>query len=455
MDKPWLKSYEAGVPEDIPYPEGMLLHHLLEQSAARFPNRPATILPAAVGRNLYERRLSFRDLERLANRFANGLRAMGVQKGDRVALLLPNSPQFVIAYFGVLKMGAIAVALDPLSSSAEIESHLIDCAAETVVTMSKYYPTVKQVQANTHVTRVVTTHIKEYFHPLAHLFFTLAQEKQEGFRVSLDRRDYSFRLMLQHSPDVRPQVSLAPDDAALLQYTRGSNGAPLGAILTHRNIVSACLSSAAWRPEAIPGREAALCISPFFEPYGMLVALLTHVLGGGALILLPKFDLAHALAAIDKYRPTVLPGIPSFYASLVHNPLVAKHNLHSIQVYLGGSGPVADEVHALFEANGGQLVETFGIAEAVGLTHANPIHGVRKAGSIGLPVPGIAARIVDSDFPGRILPIGGVGALALQGASVFKSYWNRQNEANKRFYEGWLVTSIRARMDEDGFFYVV
>jgi long-chain acyl-CoA synthetase len=456
MDKPWLKSYEPGVSEEIEYPEGMLVHHILEQSAERFPNRPATIFPAPVGENLYEGRLSYRDLENAANRFANALLALGIQKGDRVALILPNSPQFLISYFGALKAGAVVAAFNPIYTPAEIERQLIDCGAETVVTMTKFYPAVKQVQAMTRVTRVIATNIKDYFHPVVSALFSIAREKQEGFRVPLDRRDYSFRLMLRRSTEARPQITLSPDDIALLQYTGGTTGVPKAAILTHRNLVSNCLQSVVWRTEAEPGNEVALCIIPFFHLYGMQIAMLNNVYLGGALILLPKFDARQAVMAIDKYQPSVFPGVPTLYIALLNYPAIDKHNLHSIRVCLSGAAPLPVEVQRSFEAlSGGRLVEGYGMTESGPLTHANPIHGTRREGSIGLPVPSTLARIVDPEFPNVELRVGEVGELAIQGPQVFQGYWNCPEDTAKTLVDGWLITGDLARMDEEGFFYIV
>jgi long-chain acyl-CoA synthetase len=456
MDKPWLKAYEPGVPEDIPYPEGMLVHHVLEHAAAQFPNRPATIFPAALGKDLYEGRLSYRDLERAANRFANGLIALGVQKGDRVALILPNSPQFLIAFFGALKAGAVVIAFNPLYTAHEIERQLIDCGAETVVTMTKFYPQVKQVQANTLVTRVIATNIKEYFHPVVSALFTRARERKEGFRVKLDPRDYSFKLMLRHAIEEPPQVPITPEDVALLQYTGGTTGLPKGAIMTHRNLVSNCLQSAAWRTDAEPGREVALCIIPFFHLYGMQIAMLDNVLLGGALILFPRFELEVALVAIDKYHPTVFPGVPTLYIALLNYPAIGKHNLRSIRVCLSGAAPLPAEIQKAWEAlTGGRLVEGYGMTEAGPLTHANPIQGKRKPGSIGIPVPGTLARIVDPEFPNIEMRVGELGELAIKGPQVFQGYWNRPDDTAKTLQEGWLITGDFAHMDEDGFFYIV
>lgn len=456
MDKPWLRFYEPGVPEEIPYPEGMLVHEILEHTAARFPNRPATIFPSLLGKDLYEGRLSYRDLERAANRFANGLIALGIQKGDRVALILPNSPQFLIAYFGALKAGAVVIAFNPLYTPHEIERQLIDCGAETVVTMTKFYPAVKQVQANTLVTRVIATNIKEYFHPFIRAVFSRTREKKEGFHVKLDPRDYSFKLMLHGAPDTRPEVPITAKDIALLQYTGGTTGVPKAAMLTHQNLVSNCLQCAAWRTDAEPGHEVALCIIPFFHLYGMQVALLNNIFVGGALILFPRFELEPALIAIDKYQPTVFPGVPTLYIALLNYPAIGKHNLRSIRVCLSGAAPLPAEVQKAWEAlTGGRLVEGYGMTEAGPLTHANPIHGQGKSGSIGIPVPGTLARVVDPEFPDIELRVGEVGELAVKGPQVFQGYWNRPDETAKTLRDGWLITGDFAQMDEDGFFYIV
>ncbi len=453
MDKPWLKFYDPGVPEEISIPEGMLLHHVVDSSAARFPNRPASLLPTLAGGTLSEGRLSYRDLLHAANRFANGLIAMGVQKGDRVALLLPNSPQFLIGYLGALKMGAVVVALDPLHEPSELEAQLIDCGAETVITMTKSYPVVKQIQPNTQVTRVITTNIKEYYHPLVRSLFTIAREKQEGFRVPLDRRDYSFRLILQHSPDTNPAVSISPDDVALLYY---SSAQPRALMLTHRNMVANCLQTLAWRTDAEPGHEAVLGVCPFVSLYGMQLAMLNTLFLGGALILFPRLELELVLLALDKYRPTVIPGNQALYQALVDTASVHKHNLHSARVYFSQANLLSAEVREMFESvSGGRVTDVYGASATGVLALAEPIRGACKEGSIGLPLPGTSARIVDSAFPMRVLAAGETGELAIQGPQTPKGYWNKPRETAGLNRDGWMMTGTRAQMDEDGFFYLV
>lgn len=456
MDRPWQRMYEKGVPGDIVYPEGMVVPDILDQATARFPNNPATIFPVAIGSRLLAGRLTYRDLQDASNRFANALIRLGVQKGDRVALLFPNSPQFVIAFFGALKAGAVAICFNPVYTEKEIERQLIDCGAETVVTMTKWYPAIKNVQANTRVTRVIATNIKDYFHPIASMLFTLAKEKQEGFRVNLDPKDYSFKMMLAGTGPEKPNVQLSPDDIALLQYTGGTTGVPKGAVLTHRNLVSNGLQSVAWFTTAQDGKEVTLSIIPFFHMYGMQIAMLLTMLKAGALVLFPRFELEQAFLAIDTYKPTIFPGVPALYIALINSPEVHKHDLHSVRMCLSGAAPLPQEVQTGFEMlSGGRLVEGYGMTESAPLTHANPINGERRTGSIGVPVPSTDARIVNPENPDEVLPAGSVGELAIKGPQVFQGYWNRPEESVNTLRNGWLITGDIARMDDDGFFYIV
>ncbi|HZQ07379.1 MAG TPA: long-chain fatty acid--CoA ligase [Anaerolineae bacterium] len=456
MDRLWQKMYEQGVPCDIEYPKGMVVSDILEQAAAKYPNSPATIFPVAVGSRMLAGRLTYRDLDQAANRFANGLIQLGVRQGDRVALLFPNSPQFIISFFGALKAGAVAIAFNPIYTAHEIERQLNDCGAETIVTMTKWYPAVKQVQANTRVTRVITTNIKEYFHPVASLLFTLAREAKDGFRVKLDPKDYSFKLMLQGSSAAKPNVQIEPEDIALLQYTGGTTGVPKGAMLTHRNLVSNCLQSTAWFTGAREGDEATLAIIPFFHSYGMQIAMLLTLKMASTLILFPRFNLQETFLAIDAYKPTIFPGVPSLYIAIINSPEAHKHDLRSVKFCLSGAAPLPHKVQTGFEMlSGGRLVEGYGLTESSPLTHANPLFGERRAGSIGIPVPNTDARIVDPENPDTVLPAGAVGELAIKGPQVFQGYWNRPEESVHTLRNGWLITGDIARMDDDGFFYII
>lgn len=455
MEKPWTKFYDSGVPEDVPYPEGTLVHHILENAAERFPNRPATIFPTKLGQSLSEGRISYRDLDRLANRFANGLASLGIQMGDRVALILPNCPQFLIALFGTLKAGAIVVPFDLRYAPDLIERQLLDCGAETVVTMNQNYPQVKQVQPNTLVTRVIVTQIKDYFPTTARLFGGLGYDAP-GSRVSADPRDYSFRQVLRRSGEAPPETAIDPADVALLQYEGGSADTPYGAMLSHRNLVCNCLYNAAWRTDAEEGHEVALCLVPFYRPSGIQIALLSNVYLSSALILFPEFKIEDVLAGIEKYRPSVFPGLPEIYGQVLNYPAIRKHDLHSIRTSFCSEGQLSPEVQEEWEERtGGRLVGGYGRAEAGPHTLCNPVHGERRRRSMGIPLPGTIARIIGPEGSKVNVAAGNVGRLALQGQQVFSGYWNHPDETAKRLHDGWLVTGDYAHEDQDGFFYLV
>lgn len=456
MDRPWLRFYEPGVPEAIPYPEGLLVHNILEQTAARFPNRPATIYPGRLGRSLYEGRLSYRDLDRAANRFAHGLERLGIQGGDRVALMLSNSPQFLIAFFGALKAGAAVTALNPHSPPEEIDRRLVDCGAETVVTMTKSYPALKQVQANTFVTRVIATSSSEYLHPIVRAIKGREAGEKVGTRVQLDARDYSFKQMLRYSNEEQPEVSIHPQDASLLQYSDDAASITKGAIFTHRSLVVNCLQAAAWRTDTDPGHEVALCIAPFHQLFAMHMGLLNSVFFGSTLILLPDFELEVTELAIEKYRPTVFPVVGTVLSAISSVKAPQRFKWPSIRACLAGGDLLPQELQIAWEKlTGCSLIETYGRIESGALSHANPIHGVRKPGSIGIPLPGTDARIVDPASKGKELESGRPGKLAVKGEQLFRGYWNRPGETSRVLQDGWLVEEGFASMDEDGFFFIL
>lgn len=456
MDKPWVKFYDKGVPARLDYPPDLLVHRFLEKTAEKFPDRPATIFPAAVGKKLLAGMLTFRDLEDAANRFANALASLGVKKGDRVAIHLPNTPQFVISYFGALKAGAIVTAFNPLYTAPEVERQLNDCGAETMVTMTKFYPIVKQVQAKTKVKRVIVTNIKEYFHPVVKTLFTLAREKKDGHRVAVDPKDYGFGALLSRASATRPNVPLRPEDIALLQYTGGTTGIPKGAVLTHRNLGSNLVQSAAWRPDSRPGQESSICVLPFFHLYGMQVGMNNMIYLGGAMILFPRFEIDLVLMAIDHYKPTLFPGVPTLYIAINNYKDIAKHDLKSIRACLSGAAPLPLEVETQFEKSiSGKVVEGYGLTESGPVATSNPIAGLRKSGSIGIPFPDTELKVVDPENPAHDLAIGEVGEIAIKGPQVFQGYWNRPEETTRALHNGWLITGDIGKQDTDGYFYIV
>ncbi len=447
MDRPWLNAYEPGVPQTITYP-AQPLYAFLDRAADLFPDHAAI--------HFYGARMRYRFLHDAANRFANALIALGVRKGDRVALHLPNTPQFVIAYYGALKAGAVVVAHSPLYTESELAQQLNDCGAETIVTLTMTYARVKAVQAQTRLRHVIVANIKDYFPPHLNLLFTLAKEKKEGHRARIAAGDHSFVSLLRAASSQAPSVSVEPDDLALLQYTGGTTGTPKAAMLTHRILVTNVLQAGAWNTIGHEGQETYLCVLPFFHIYGQQIGMNQAVNLASAMVLFPRFERAAALEAIDKYHPTVFPGVATLYINLLQDPELAKHDLRSIKVCISGAMALPVEVQERFErVTGGRLVEGYGMTETAPLTHCNPIHGRRIAGSIGVPVPDTEAVIMSLDDGETVLGPGQVGEICVRGPQVMQGYWNKPDETQRMIRNGWLHTGDIGRMDEEGFFYVV
>lgn len=446
-DRPWLKVYEPTVPASMTYPDEPLFH-FLDKAAANYPDRTALIF--------FDRRISYRTLASLANRFANALIAIGVQKGDRVAIHLPNSPQFVIAYYGALRAGAVVSALSPLYTDSELTHQLNDCGAETVVTLTSTYSRVKVTQPNTAVDKLIVSNIKDYFPWHLKMLFTLFSERKEGHRGHVESSDLPLQRLLRLFPDTPPTVEVRGDDLALLQYTGGTTGLPKAAMLNHRTLVTNVVQAARWNTAAEEGKEVFLAVLPFFHLYAQQIVMNQAVYLGASLILFPRFERQPLLKAVDRYRPTIFPGVATLYARLMEDPDLGKHDLRSIKLCLAGAMALPQDVQERFEAiSGGRLIEGYGMTEVGPLTHANPVHGKRKIGSIGVPITDTDARIVSIEDGKTNLPVGQVGEICVRGPQLMQGYWNRPRETASVIRDGWLHTGDLGRMDEEGFFFVV
>ena len=456
MEKIWLKHYDPGVPYTIDYPRATL-HQLLEESADRCPDHTAIIFPGRFG-DTY--RMSYRELNQQSNRLANALIDLGVKKGDRVALLMPNCPQFVISYYAVLKAGGTVVATNPLYSPREIESQLNDCGAETIILLSLFYGTVAGLRERTGLRNLVVTNIKEYLPPFSRLLFTLFRERKEGHRVNISgaANTYSLRDLIHKSAPLPPMANVEPEDAALFQYTGGTTGISKAAVATHRNLVVNAFQMGAWTTpvEVTEGKESVMGVMPLFHVYGMVTVMLYSVGLGVAMLLLPRFEVNQVLKTINRYKPSFFPGVPTMYVAIINHPKVSKYNMRSIKACISGAAPLPVEVQQAFEdLTGGKLVEGYGLSEAPTATHCNPIMGMRKMGSIGVPFPDVEAKIMDIETGENEMPLGEVGELAIRSPQVMKGYWNRPGETDMVLRQGWLYTGDLARMDEDGFFSIV
>jgi long-chain acyl-CoA synthetase len=449
MLNPWLAHYEPGVPPTLEYP-ALPLHGLLEQTAARYPQRIATVFFGA--------QLSYRALNAAADRFAHALLSFGLKRGDRVALMLPNCPQFLIAFYGTLKAGGVVTAVNPLYTPRELEHQLNDAGVETLVTLTKFYPTVEAVRAKTALQRVIVTNIKEAFPAALRLLFTLFKERKEGHRVRLRgvAATYWLRDVLSAQRTANgPGITVDPGDTALLQYTGGTTGTPKGAMLKHAGLVANTLQIRAWLSDFQEAAETMLLALPLFHIFGMGACMSLMVHGAGTMILLPQFRTSDVLQAVSKYRATLFPGVPSMYVALNNSPELRRVNLKSLRHCFSGAAPLPQEVQQRFEAHiGGHLVEGYGMTEANACV-INPLRGARKPGSIGIPIPDVEARIVDLATGTQTLPPGEVGELAVRCPQQMQGYWHKPDETAQVLRDGWIYTGDIARMDAEGFFYLV
>ena len=445
---PWTRFYEAEIPAHLEYPD-ITLGEVLSNTASKFPDHTALIF--------YGKKISYEQLDALVNRFANALAGLGVNKGDRVALMLPNIPQMVIAYYGTLRSGAVAVATNPLYHAHELEVQLKNSAAETLVAVDMFYPVISPVLSRTGVKKLILCGIKDYLpFPLDLLYPIKARIDNQWVRVNRVPPIYDFLTVISKTRATPVNAEVSPDDNAILQYTGGTTGTPKGAILTHRNLVANAVQNRAWLTVRKEGEERVLAVIPFFHVYGMTTAMNLAVLIGARLILLPKFHAREVLECINKYRPTIFPGIQAMYLAIENYPGIRKYDLTSIKAAICGAGPLMHEVQERFEhLTKARIVEGYGLSEASPVTHCNPIFGTRKMGSIGLPFPDTEAKIVDIETGKKETPVGETGELVLKGPQVMKGYWNNPDETARALRGGWLHTGDIAKMDDDGFFYIV
>jgi long-chain acyl-CoA synthetase len=449
---PWLAAYDPGVPAEIDLPDEPL-HAALSVAAQRYPERIAI--------RFLGRSITYRELDAQTNRFANALIALGVHQGDRVALLMPNCPQMVIAYYGGLRAGAVMVPTSPLYVESELEHQLADAEVSVIVCLSALFGKVQAVRPRLPALQhVIVTNIKDFFPTRLRVLFTLSKERKDGHRVSLptDGKTYWMNRLLRRARATHPGVSVTAQDLALLQYTGGTTGVAKGAMLTHRNLVANALQVRAWLGTlASPdGRDIVMGVLPLFHIYAMTIVMNFSIRGGGTMVLQPRFVLDDLLKGIDRERPHFLPGVPTIYMAINHAPHLSRYNLRSLKGAISGAAPLPREVQAQFEAlTGAQLVEGYGLTEASPVTHCVPLSGEHRAGSIGVPVPSTDAAIFDQETGSTRLGPGEVGELAVRGPQVMQGYWKRPQDTAQVLRDGWLLTGDVACMDADGYFSVV
>ncbi len=429
------------------------LPDLLQQTAAKSPAATALIF--------FGSRISYAQLLEHAERVAAALQLLGVEKGDRVALMLPNCPQFVIAYFGALRAGAIVTATSPMYTAREITHQWNDAGAKVIIADRRLFPVIKTALPQLPSVRaVVLTGLREYFaRPFVRLCATLGTESNVEPKAQATARAnpaiYEWAELLRVSNTPRPH-GLTAEDIACLQYTGGTTGTSKGAMLTHANLVTNASQFDHFLQISHDRQELAVAALPLFHIYAMLCVMIGSIRSGGAVVILPRFEVKAALNVIRKYHPTIFHGVPTMYVAFNNVPDVKKYGIDSLRLCTSGGGALPVEVRQKFEAlTGGKLVEGYGLTETSPVTHFNPPDGIIKAGSIGLPILNTEARIMDLETGDRELAVGEMGEIVIRGPQVMKGYWNKPEETALVLRDGWLYTGDIAKKDEDGYFYIV
>jgi long-chain acyl-CoA synthetase len=462
-ERPWLANYPPDVPHTLaPFPEKSV-YALLEESAGRFPDHPAVVFPVAP----MAKRLTYREVAAQAAQLSRALASMGIRKGDRVGFVLPNCPQYVIAFYACQRLGAVVVGCNPLYTQRELSHQLQDAGIRIAIVLDLLFPLVDAVREEAGLDRVIVSRVGDYLRFPINKLAPLKQKREarhEGHPwppvpSGADVIWWS-DLMDQTYPEVPVAAVDAVEDVAALLYTGGTTGAAKGAMLTHNNMVSNVLQASSWF-DIQPGKDVMMCVLPFFHSYGLQAVMNVGIAGGMKLVLLPRFDLTMALKAIAKEKPTLFPGVPRIYIAINESPQTKKYDLSSIRACFSGAAPLPVAVAEKFETiTGGRLVEGYGLTETSPVTHINPISGKRKFGTIGLPIPDTDCRIVDLDDPEKEMARGEPGELAIAGPQVMKGYWNRPQETGEMIQQDqggtrWLYTGDIATMDDEGYFAIV
>ena len=432
---------------------------LLDRATSRHPNRVAFIY--------YGSRITYAQFSNLANRFAIGLQRLGVQKGDHVAIALPNIPQFPIAFYGALKAGAVVVPTNPLYTEREMRHQLVDSGAKVIVMLDTFYSIVRKIRQQTALEHVVVTNPADFLSPSLRLLYPLQERRSKNTQPGLTKNDFAQDSTLHRMQPMlvsrtkggielfKLPVPTRSEDLAVLQYTGGTTGLSKGAMLTHRNLLANVMQIWSWVPRLHESAETTLCIVPFFHSYGLTAALNISILGTATMILVPRFKAKSALNLIRRYHPTIFPGIPTLYIAIMRE--LGRHSdyLQSIKCCISGSAPLPAKVQKEFERlTHGKLVEGYGLSEASPVTHGNPLTDQCRNGSIGLPLPDVEAAIMDSQT-GDLLAAEEIGEIVVKGPNIMQGYWNRTEETQAIFTNGWMRTGDIGRMDADGYFYVV
>jgi long-chain acyl-CoA synthetase len=448
-EKIWLSQYPDEIPATLHY-ERKNLAQLFEEAVQKDPKKNAIYFLG--------KKMTFSQLHQDSLKLSSYLIELGLKKGDRVAIMLPNCPQAVISFYAVLLAGGIVVQTNPLYTERELEYQLNDSEATMIIALDLIYPRVVKMKALTKIRHVVITSIQDYLPFPKNILYPFIQRKQQQISVNVSHTETTHlfkRIINESSPEVCNAEGISDEDIAILQYTGGTTGFPKGVMLTHKNLVANATMCSHWLYRCKYGEEKVLGIIPFFHVYGLTTVLILSVLQNYEMVLLPKFDPKTTLKTIHKQKPTLFPGAPTIYIALLNHPDLAKYNLSSVDSCMSGSAPLPVEVQEQFEKlTGGKLVEGYGLTETSPVTHANFLWKERISGSIGVPWPDTDAKILSFET-GKEAAVSEVGEIAVKGPQVMKGYWNQPEETEAVMQDGWLLTGDVGYMDDKGYFYVV
>jgi long-chain acyl-CoA synthetase len=458
MHMPWLEHYDSGVPRTIgTYPEKTLVDFLAERARST---------PEARALSFAGTHITWRQVEQASDALAQSLAALGVKPGDRVALLLPNCPQFVIGEMAVWKLGAMIAPQNPIYTERELEESLNTTAPDTVIVLTKFYDTVKACQPRTTVRRVIATNIKEYLPPLLRIGFTLLKEKKEGHRIELAAGDHWLQDLVERGASLgKPSSAAKPDGAAVILMSGGTTGTPKGVLSDHRSLVMSGTQLAAWLQESVAGGGASILLPlPLFHTYGCAGAQTISIVAGVTLILVPNpRDIGDVLKTVDREKPTLMCGVPTLFTAMLSHTLVmqGKIDFSATRACFSGAAALMAETKKRFEAlTGGRIVEGYSLTEATMATCANPLRGENKIGSVGMPLPDVRVRVVDSEEGKRELPVKEVGEITINAPQLMRGYWKNPDETAQMLRRGddgslWLHTGDLGYIDEDGYVFLV
>lgn len=448
VERPWLAHYPAGVDWHVkitPRP----LWDLVDAAARDYPDRPAM--------DFMGKRFSYRQLGEMVNQAAAGFQALGVTKGTKVGLFLPNCPQFVIAFFGVLKAGGTVVNYSPLYAERELLYQVEDSDTDLMITLDleALYPKMAQVMRESRIKRLIVGSLSDVLPFPKNFLFPIVRPKDIAV-VTWDDKHTSFRDLLRFGEKPTPVAVNPVDDVAVLQYTGGTTGTPKGAMLTHANLYVNAVQSRLWTSEAGVGSERMLGVLPFFHAFALTGVMTMGILIAAEIVMLPKFELNEVMKAIARRKPTLMAGVPTMFRAFLNHPAAKEGALRSLKACFSGGAPLPLELKRAFEAESGcKLFEGYGLTECSPVASGNPYSGKNKEGSIGLPMPATDILIVDRDDPMKELPLGEVGEIAIVGPQVMKGYWRRPDATAETIVNGRLLTGDLGRMDEEGYTYIV